>query len=162
MSSPTTDASWVSGAVLERRSIGSSDSGRRAAARCVDVAVGIVVFVAMVVTMSAAAGPSPDGTGVVLVAIVATFLVYLLYEVVLVAAWGRTAGKQVMGLVVVRTGDGGRPGFGRSFLRNLIPTLLLVGFFPLYPLPFVWAAFAADGRGPHDRLAGTRVVVRSR
>ncbi|MGH3372693.1 MAG: RDD family protein, partial [Nocardioidaceae bacterium] len=124
--------------------------------------VGVVVFVAMVVTVSAAAGPSPDGTGVMLVAIVATFVVYLLYEVVLVAARGRTVGKQVMGLVVVRTDDGGRPGFGRSFLRNLIPTLLLVGFFPLYPLPYVVAAFARDHRWPHDRLAGTRVVVRSR
>lgn len=36
-----------------------------------------------------------------LVAIVATFLVYLLYDVVLVAVWGRMLGKHVMGLEVV-------------------------------------------------------------
>lgn len=97
-----------------------------------------------------------------LVAVVATFLVYVLHEVVLVALWGRTLGKQVMGLEVVRVDDGGRPGLRRSFLRNLVPTLLLVGFFPLYPLPYVAAAIAKDHRWPHDRLAGTRVVVRSR
>jgi uncharacterized RDD family membrane protein YckC len=128
----------------------------------VDFAVGVVLFVGLVVTVSAAAGPSPDGTGVMLVAIVATFLVYLLYEVVLVAVWGRTLGKQMMGLEVVRADDDGRPGLWRSFLRNLVPTVLLVAFFPLYPVPYVAAAVAKDHRWPHDRLAGTRVVVRSR
>lgn len=135
---------------------------RRAAARLIDFFFGVALFVGLVVAVSAAAGPSPDGTGVMIVAIVATFLAYLLYEVVPVALLGRTLGKQLIGLEVVRVDDGRRPGFGRAFLRNLVPTLLLVGFFPLYPLPYVVAAFAKDHRWPHDRLAGTRVVVRSR
>lgn len=135
---------------------------RRACARLIDFAVGVVLFVRLVVTVSAAAGPSPDGTGVMLVAIIVTFLAYLVYEVFLVAVWGATLGKQVTGLEVVRVDDGGRPGLRRSFLRSLAPTLLSVGFFPLYPLPYVAAAIAKDHRWPHDRLAGTRVVARSR
>lgn len=136
--------------------------GKRAAARLVDFAIGVALLVAMVVAVSTAAGPSPDGTGVMLVSIVCTFFVYLSYEVLLVGFLGRTLGKQLMGLEVVRVGDGGRPGLRRSFLRHLLPMLLLVGFFPLYPLPYIAAAMAKDHRWPHDRLAGTRVVVSSR
>lgn len=136
--------------------------GMRAAARLLDFAVGVALLVAMVVAVGTAAGPSPDGTGVMLVSIVCTFFVYLPYEVLLVGLLGRTLGKQVMGLEVIRVGDGERPGIRRSFLRNLLPMLLLVGFFPLYPLPYLAAAMAKDHRWPHDRLAGTRVVVSSR
>jgi uncharacterized RDD family membrane protein YckC len=109
--------------------------------------------------VGATSGSSPDGTGVVLVAIVGTFLVYLVYEVVLVAMCGQTVGKRVMGVEVVQADDGARPGLRRSFLRSLLPTVLLVVFFPLYPTPYVAAAIAKDHRWPHDRLAGTRVVV---
>lgn len=95
-----------------------------------------------------------------LVSIVVAFLTYLLYEVVLVGVWGHTLGKQVKGLKVVRIDTGDPPGLWRSFLRNLVPTISLV-FFPLYPLPYIAAAIAKDHRWPHDRLAGTRVVVHS-
>lgn len=135
---------------------------RRAVARLVDFAAGVVMFVGLVFVFALAAGRPDDGTGVMLVSIVVTFLAYLVYEVVLVAVWGRTLGKQVTGLKVVRVDDGGLPGLRRSFLRNLVPTLLLVSFFPFYPLPYVAAAIAKDHRWPHDRLAGTRVVARSR
>ncbi|MBM3674020.1 MAG: RDD family protein [Actinobacteria bacterium] len=63
-----------------------------------------------------------------------------------------------MGLEVVRIEDGRRPGLGRSFLRSLLPTVVLIVFFPLYPLPFVAAAVAKGHRWPNDRLARTRVV----
>lgn len=143
-------------------SLADAPTGRRAVARLVDFGLGLAVFVGLIAAVSAASGPSPDGTGVMLVAIVATFLVYLLYEVLLVAVWGRSLGKQLMGLEVVRVDDGGRPGLRRSLLRSLVPTVVLVSFFPLYPFVFVAAAIAKDHRWPHDRLAGTRVVIRSR
>lgn len=135
---------------------------RRAVARVIDFAAGVAMFFGLMLLLALAAGRPDDGTGVLLVSVAVTFVAYLLYEVIFVAVWGRTLGKQVMGLEVVRDRDGGRPGFGRSLLRNLVPTLLLVGFFPLYPLPYVLAAVIGDHRWPHDRLAGTRVVVRSR
>lgn len=135
---------------------------RRAVARLIDFAIGLTVFVGLMVLFALAAGRPDDGTGVLLVSIAATFVAYLLYEVVLVAVRGATLGKRLVGIEVVGAADGGRAGFGRSFLRNLVPTVLLVGFFPLYPLPYVLAAVIGDHRWPHDRLAGTRVVVRSR
>jgi uncharacterized RDD family membrane protein YckC len=149
---------------VDRGSAADAPIGRRAVARLVDFNLGIVLFVALVVALvvavGAAAGPSPDGTGGMLVAIVGTFLVYLLYEVVLIGAWGRTVGKQVLGLEVIRAADGRRPGLWRAFLRNLVPTVVLVAFFPLYPLTYAAAAITADHSGLNDRLAGTRVVVR--
>lgn len=156
------DAGAPPTAVAGGDSFADAPIGRRAIARLVDFGLGLAVFIGLVITVSAASGPSPDGTGIMLVALVATFLIYLLYEVVTVALWGRTLGKQLMGLEVVRADDGGRPGLRRSFLRNLVPTLLLVGFFPLYPLPYLVAAIVKDHRWPNDRLAGTRVVARSR
>lgn len=52
--------------------------GKRAVARLVDFAVGLALFVGFVATFSTAAGPSSDGTGVMIVAILVAFLAYLL------------------------------------------------------------------------------------
>jgi len=140
-------------------SFANAPVGRRAAARLIDFAIGLVVFVAMIAAVGAAAGPSPDGTGIVIVAVVSTFVLVVIYEVVLVAWWGRTLGKQLMGLEIVRADGAGLPGLRRSMLRSLIPTVLSVVL--LYPLPFLIAAVVKDHRWPHDRLAGTQVTRRS-
>lgn len=134
--------------------------GQRAMARLIDCALGAVMFVGLVQVVGVAAHPVDDGTGVMLVSLVATFASYLLYEVGLVARWGRTIGKQVVGIEIIRLDDYERPGLGSSLRRVLLPALFLVGFFPLYPLPYVLAALSGDHRGPHDRLAGTMVTVR--
>lgn len=97
-----------------------------------------------------------------LLAIASGVIAYLVYEAVMVGLWGATLGKRIVGVEVVSSRDGGRPGFKRSMLRTMVPAVLLVGLPVLYPLPYVLAAAAKDQRGPHDRLAGTRVVVRSR
>lgn len=134
--------------------------GRRAVARLVDFALGVAIFSVALWLVAAVSGPSPDGTGIVLVSIALTFVAYWLYEVVLVAVWGRTLGKHLMRLEIICERDGGRPGVKRSMLRNLAPTVALI--FLLYPLPYLAAAIAKDHRWPHDLLGGTRVVVRSR
>jgi len=126
----------------------------------VDFAVGAAFFAGLVIALAAASGPSPDRTGVMLVAFSGTFLAYLLYEVMFVAAWGHTLGKQMLGLAVIRV-DGSRPGLRRAFLRALVPTVVLLVFFPIYPLAYLVTAFAASHRWPNDRLAGTRVVLRA-
>jgi uncharacterized RDD family membrane protein YckC len=101
------------------------------------------------------------------------------YEIVSTWLFGGTFGKRRMGLRVVRL-DGTRIGLGTSAARFGtwgIPFLCcLVGWgatFPGQPLPslaFFLGAFAslgliasagrdADGRGVHDRVAGTKVLT---
>jgi uncharacterized RDD family membrane protein YckC len=89
-------------------------------------------------------------------------LVTLGYEIGLIAVWGATPGKQIVGIKVVRERDGLPPGWGLSLLRWVIPLLgtifFLIGQFVVYLSPF----FDASGRnqGWHDKVAKT-VVIRT-
>lgn len=128
----------------------------------------------------------PSGTGKVMVLDtdqrVAFFafhgIVILLNEVVAVGVFGRTFGHRVMKLEIIRL-DGGRPGIGRAAVRFLVtglPVLALLALWSLlWPEPAsIWpflgtlavpALFVVsiwknnDGRGFHDRVAGTAVQV---
>ena len=68
-------------------------------------------------------------------------------------ATGQTLGKMVTGLRVVSAHDS-LPGVGRATVRSLLSLgLALPAGLGLLP-----AVLSHDGRGIHDRLAGTRVV----
>ena len=68
-------------------------------------------------------------------------------------ATGQTLGKMVTGLRVVTAHDAS-PGVGRATVRSLLSLVLaLPAGLGLLP-----AVLSHDGRGLHDRLAGTRVV----
>ena len=68
-------------------------------------------------------------------------------------ATGQTLGKMVTGLRVVTAHDS-LPGVGRATVRSLLSLVLaLPAGLGLLP-----AVLSRDGRGLHDRLAGTRVV----
>jgi uncharacterized RDD family membrane protein YckC len=103
-------------------------------------------------------GEARRGSTVVLIGgYVAVGVVALLNFVVIAGFGGRTLGKWVAGLRVVR-GDGERLSFARSLVRHLLGytlTALTLG------LGFLLAALNSRGRALHDLLAGT-VVVRSR
>lgn len=71
-------------------------------------------------------------------------------------ASGRSVGKRVMGIRVVRLLDGAAPGWGTGLVRTL-SRLLSVGAFGL---GFLWALWDADKQTWHDKLADT-VVVKS-
>lgn len=77
------------------------------------------------------------------------------YFIVFVGGCGQTPGKMLLGIAVVRR-DGAPVGYGRALLR-------WIGYW-LSALPlglgFVPAFFAAERRGLHDWMAGTRVVRR--
>ena len=89
------------------------------------------------------------------IGIVGAFLpLWLLYHVLCWGFWGKTIGKMVMGIQIVRR-DGDRIGLGRAILRTfayLISTLTL-------HLPTLFALFGDERRAMHDILAGTVVAT---
>jgi uncharacterized RDD family membrane protein YckC len=87
-------------------------------------------------------------------------LIFVVYEVALIALRGATLGKQIMKLQVISTETGGAPGFGPSLLRWLIP---LVGVFACVIgqlVVYISPAFDSTGlqQGWHDKVAKTRVI----
>lgn len=77
----------------------------------------------------------------------------LAYFFLTVALAGRTVGKALMGIRVVRV-DGGRLGVVRSLVRAVA---YLVSLIPLF-LGFAWILIDRDRRAWHDHISGSRVV----
>jgi class 3 adenylate cyclase len=84
----------------------------------------------------------------------AAFVIFFLYQVIAVAWKGRSLGKRIVGLRVIRI-DGNPAGFGKSLLRTL---LYLLSAFPFF-LGFIWALFDKKRQGWHDKIVETRVVL---
>lgn len=69
-------------------------------------------------------------------------------------ATGRTLGKMIAGIRVVRS-DGSEASVGRMLLRQCLAVLL----FPLtLGMSFFWSVISPRGRSLHDYLAGTMVI----
>lgn len=103
------------------------------------------------------AAVTPDATRLALI----TAVVLVAVEVVPTAYWGRTPGKAMLGMRCVDHGTGEPPGLVRSVFRALLlhawTGIPLVGW--LIPVSILITTLVApDGRGIHDRLAGTVVV----
>jgi uncharacterized RDD family membrane protein YckC len=86
------------------------------------------------------------------------FLAFLIIQnggyLVAFTATGQTLGKMASGIRVVTADGGESPGFSRGFIR----TLIWVALAAPAGLGFLSALFSRDGRGLHDKGAGTRVV----
>lgn len=84
------------------------------------------------------------------------------YELIMVAIWGATVGKLLMRIRVVRADEGTRPGFGRSFLRWLIPGLCAyVPFVGGFGTLLCYLSLFIDTKlrqGFHDKAASTVVI----
>jgi uncharacterized RDD family membrane protein YckC len=76
----------------------------------------------------------------------ATLVIFFTMTTTLVGTLGFTIGHRIAG-IGVRTTSGQEPGFGRAALRTAALCLVLPAV--------VWGA---DGRGLHDRWAGTEIV----
>ncbi|WP_062466532.1 RDD family protein [Demequina maris] len=77
----------------------------------------------------------------------ATLAVWAVQHLLLVATLGTTIGHRLMGVRVVREDGALAVGFGKAAIRTGLLALVIPAV--------VWGP---DGRGLHDRLAGTRVV----
>ena len=125
----------------------------RLAARLFDAAL---MFVAVL------AGASLSNTGRIALLVA----VPILYETVMVATAGRTVGKMLLGLHVVRRSDGGTPGWLPALTRGTPSGILAAGptvaavLMVLCILPMVGDTRLQ--RSLQDRIAGTVVVQRQR
>ncbi|MGV8968446.1 MAG: RDD family protein [Cellulomonas sp.] len=104
--------------------------GRRVVALCLDWAVCLLISTAFF-------GGDP----------MATLAVFAVENVLLVATIGHTLGHRVLGIHVRRATGAGVVGLGRAALRTLLVCLVIPAV--------VWDG---DGRGLHDRSAGTLIV----
>ncbi|MCZ2523390.1 RDD family protein [Streptomyces sp. HB2AG] len=139
------------------------DVGKRLLARIVDGVLVVVVLVATVLPFVFAAtaleDDGPAATALVATGIVLGLLLALAYEPWTTGRYGRTPGKRLYRLEVVRLADGGRIGHGRSWARAL--SGLVMGQIPfLGLLDVLWCLWDGDRQCLHDKAAGT-VVVRS-
>ena len=125
----------------------------RLAARLFDAALMLLAVLAGI--------PLPNSGRIALLVVVP-----ILYETVMVATAGRTAGKMVMGLHVVRRSDGRRPGWAPSLARAAPSGILAAGpqlaaiLVALSILPMVGDTRLQ--RSLQDRIARTVVVQRQR
>ncbi len=77
-----------------------------------------------------------------------------LYWLVSWAVFGKSAGKALFGLRVVKRHDGASIGWGRAALRVIGYLISLVCLF----MGFVWIAISRKRSGWHDYIARTKVV----
>lgn len=106
--------------------------------------------------------------GPLLVSVIAAWLLGGLLEVVLTVYFGGSPGKILLGLEVVDTGSGARPGWRRVAARWLglgwaAPAGVLAPAFQFVPFAgYALAWFDPQRRALHDRLTGLVVVTRQR
>lgn len=132
--------------------------GSRFTAVLVDMVLQWAILIPFFIALSSAGGEGGSGLAVALLAI-GTFLVFLGYDVLFeVLASGRTPGKRLTGLRVVKVG--GQPvTFLASAVRNL---LRLVDILPGAYLVGMVAILATDRNQRLGDLAAGTVVVRER
>ena len=90
----------------------------------------------------------------------------LLVQIIMVSMRGQTIGKRLLGIRIVRFGDGSNPGFVRAWLLRSLG-VGLIGTFAALILPMLGNVFSivnygfifrADRRCLHDFIADTKVV----
>ena len=83
-----------------------------------------------------------------------TVALEVLYFTVAIGAWGRTIGKAMLGIKVVRR-NGTRVSYARSLARCL---LYLIQLELIIGLTFLVIAFNSEKQGIHDMICDTGVV----
>lgn len=132
-----------------------ADPGRRLAGRAIDTGLWLLPVAGVALLQ----GEGLTRAGLLGLGMLG-YLLFGAYEIVLIGRYGRTLGKRLAGLAVVRRVDGARPGYGRAMLRWAVygpilwlpaANLLLLG---------VWGWLLRDParQGLHDKAAGTLVV----
>jgi uncharacterized RDD family membrane protein YckC len=93
-------------------------------------------------------------------ALVIQVLVFAAYEIFMVGNFGRTIGKMVVGVTVVRAADGGKVDYGIATVRyiaTLMYVIPLIGFI-LFVVTAVKGFSDRKGQTLHDSIAKTMVA----
>ena len=129
----------------------------RAAAALVDgwliMALYTLGFAALNLLLNAFFGHSLSGDPSTPLAVASLATWAFLYVFVSLAVTGRTAGKGLAGLRVVRA-DGAAPSVGALFLRTIVFPISAL----LFGIGFLLIIVQREHRGLHDLIAGTAVV----
>lgn len=135
---------------------GTAAIGSRVAARLADIV--LVMAPAWLVVVPLVLGVVGPGASAVVAGAVG-WAITVGYETHLTRVSGQTIGKRALGIRVVEIATGRPPSFGASLARAGLPPLLglLTGGIG-WIVPYVWAIWAPERRGLHDRLARTRVL----
>ena len=139
--------------------------GKRLGARLLDT---IIILLGQAFLGFFGVGTASRGTGggesmiaaFVGIALTLAFLA-VVYEVTLTALYGRTVGKMLVGIQVVRADTGDVPGWGKAIIRWLLPFIFIfvpvLGVF-LHLLVYGSLTWDNSRQGWHDKAAGTLVV----
>ena len=137
--------------------------GVRLGARLIDMVVvvlGMLVLAAIgLVILSLGSDPSDASLGMAILVALAIGVVG--YEVTLTAIRGQTLGKMALHIKIIRSDNGGVPGWRKSLGRWGVPFCVnLVPFIGQFVSLLVYLSLTWDARrqGWHDKAAGTVVV----
>jgi uncharacterized RDD family membrane protein YckC len=134
----------------------SASYGSRLASFLLDAALLLIVLLPLVLSVTVF---EPRSKGADSTFFLSFFGIMALgiYQMLLLSRHGQSVGKKTMRIRLVRSEDGGNPGFTRAVgLRLLVNTSMwLIPFYALLDNLFV---FSAERRCLHDHLAGTKVV----
>jgi len=125
---------------------------QRGTARGIDALIPLVPVVAILMTI-ALRDPTSDEALPRWPVFVGIFIA-VVYETTFIAWRGQTLGKMLLGVRVAQLVNGAKPDPSQSALRALVWMVLALPA----GLGLLTAVFSRDGRGLHDRFAGTRVV----
>ena len=140
--------------------------GSRLAARILDAVIaGVISLVVLIVVFGGLSAANSSETGFLvgfLSTLLVIMLVWLLYEPVLIAVYGQTLGKKIVGVKVIRADNGEIPGYGKSISRWLVPSV--VNFIPVIGsiislVVYLSPVFSDTRQGWHDKAAATVVVT---
>lgn len=138
--------------------------GSRLGARIIDWILVVVASVIVLIVLFGGLGRTERGFFAALfLSLLVIAAIVLLYEWTMIAVLGQTLGKKWTGVKVIRADNGAVPGWGKSFVRWLIPGL--VNIIPVvgniaFLLVYLSPVFSKTRQGWHDMAAAT-VVVKS-
>lgn len=160
--SPAAMTGWVTLGNGEQKEL--AGMGSRLGARIIDWILVVVASVIVLIVLFGGLGRTERGFFAALfLSLLVIAAIVLLYEWTMIAVLGQTLGKKWTGVKVIRADNGAVPGWGKSFVRWLIPGL--VNIIPVvgniaFLLVYLSPVFSKTRQGWHDMAAAT-VVVKS-